>query len=142
MSQVIQSGITSLELELHHICQLGIRALDPSKADTALYMSKNGPYSAQVTDNVLKKIWGKRMAGVLHLIFYFCLFGFSTEEIYFCFFFCCPELYLCESFSAVFVLREVTCLYLEGSYWVVAIASQVDFSQQELFITFQYHFMA
>lgn len=67
MSQVIQSGISSLELELHHTCQLGMRALDSSKAATGPYTFRSGhPYSAQGTDNVLQKIWGKRIARVLH----------------------------------------------------------------------------
>lgn len=111
MSQVIQSGITSLESELHHICQLQIRTLDPSRAATGLSMFRSGhPYSVQGTHNILKKIWGKRMARVLHLIFLFLsVLLFHRRDLFF-FLFCCPELYLCKSFSAVFVLREVTCL--------------------------------
>lgn len=101
-----------------------------SKAATGPYMFRSGyPYSAQGTDNVLQKIKGKRIARVLHLFFLFLsVLLFHRRDLFF-FLFCCPELYLCKSFSAVFVLREVTCLCLEGSYWVDAIASLVDFSQ-------------
>lgn len=71
MSQVIQSGITSLESELHHICQLGMRALDHSKAAAGLYMLRSGhPCSTQGTDNILKKIWGKGLARVLNFFFF------------------------------------------------------------------------
>lgn len=53
MYQVIQSGITSLELELDHSCLLGMRALDPSKAATGLYIFRSGhPYLAPETDNI------------------------------------------------------------------------------------------